>query len=184
MKRPDPLVLDMSTSVVANGKINVARLSERECPDGWLLDSTGQPTNDPNVRFSDPSGSILPLGGIDHGFKGFGLGLLLDILIGGLSGGVCPPAEAADRDCNNVLIVAWSPGSFAGESHFIQQANKLVDYVRSTETRAGVDRIRLPGDRSNECAAERRANGLPIDEGTWSSLTDAARELGVNVPTL
>lgn len=184
MRATDPLVLDMSTSVVANGKVTVARLADRECPDGWLLDSAGQPTTDPNVRFREPIGSILPLGGTDHGFKGFGLGLLLDILIGGLSGGACPPAQPSDRDCNNVLMMAWSPGSFAGESHFINEANKLVEYVRSTETRADIDRIRLPGDRSNECAAERRAKGLPIDDGTWSSLTDAAHVLSVDIPAV
>ena len=72
----EPLVLDISTSMVANGKIRVAQIAGRQCPAGWILDSEGNPTTDPNLRFADPPGTILPMGG----YKGFGLGLLLDIL--------------------------------------------------------------------------------------------------------
>lgn len=182
MKRPDPLVIDMSTSVVANGKINVARLSQQECPEGWLLDANGAATTDPNVRFADPPGSILPLGGEEFGFKGFGLGLMIDLLVGGLSGGLCPPADDGEVECNNVLMIVWSPEMAAGENHFTAEANKLVDYVRSTPTRDGAE-IRLPGDRSSQTESERRRDGLPIDSGTWDALTKAAADLGVDVPT-
>ena len=69
-----PLVLDMSTSAVAQGKVLLARLAGRDCPPGWLLDADGNPTVDPSVRFQEPAGTILPLGG-EQGYKGFGLAL-------------------------------------------------------------------------------------------------------------
>ena len=86
-ERDGALVVDVSTSVVANGKVQVAYVSGRACPPGWLLDSEGRPTTDPAVRFTHPRGTILPVGGEHHGYKGFGLGLVLDILVSGLTGG-------------------------------------------------------------------------------------------------
>jgi uncharacterized oxidoreductase len=172
----EPLVLDISTSVVANGKVRVAHLAGRPCPDGWLLDAEGNSTTDPATRFADPPGTILPLGG-HQAYKGFGLGLLLDILVGGLSGGFCPPAPDEAKASNNVLLVLWNPATFAGQEHFVSQADELIRFVRSSRRREGVE-IRLPGDGS---AATRRARagGIPLDQGTWQALARLADELGV-----
>ena len=67
-----PVVLDMTTSAVAEGKVRVQRNRGAEVPDGWLLDAEGQPTNDPHTLYADPPGTILPLGG-SLGHKGYGL---------------------------------------------------------------------------------------------------------------
>ena len=118
------------------------------------------------------------------GYKGFGLGLLLDILVGGLSGGLCPPAGPDAKGTNNVLLVVWDPSRFAGRSHFLGEADKLIDYVRNSPRKPGVDAIRLPGDRAKESHRERSANGIPLDAGTWHALVKIAEKLGVVVPTL
>ena len=182
----EPLVLDLSTSVVANGKVRAKLLAGEPCPPGWLQDADGNPTTDPASRFRENSGTLLPLGGEAHGYKGFGLGLLLDVLIGGLSGGSCPPAGPDEIGTNNVLLVLWDSSRFAGASHFLGEADKLIDYVRSTPCKPGVDRITLPGDRSAATRRERIANGIPLDAGTWTMLCDAAKSLNVghvfNVP--
>jgi len=175
-----PLCLDISTSTVANGKIKVAHLAGTQCPEGWLQDADGNPSTDPAVRFTDPRGTILPMGG----YKGFGLGLLLDILVGGLSGGLCPPAGPDAEGINNVLLVVWDPSRFAGRSHFLSEADKLVDYIRNSPRKPGVDAIRLPGDRANESHRERSANGIPLDAGTWHTLVKLAEKQGVAVPIL
>ncbi len=83
-----PLILDFGTSATAEGKVRVKRIAGQLCPDGWLLDSEGQPTNDPNLLYGNPPGSIRPMGG-DQAYKGFGLGLMVEIFAGALSGGVC-----------------------------------------------------------------------------------------------
>ncbi|MDA0834580.1 MAG: Ldh family oxidoreductase [Planctomycetota bacterium] len=176
-----PLVLDFSTSVVANGKVRVKMLSGEQCPPGWLLDAEGQPTTDPRVRFTDPRGTILPLGG-EMSFKGFGFSLLLDMLIGGLSGGFCPPAPDGARLSNNVLMVVWDPQRWAGTEHFLGEIDKLIASVRETPRVSGVDVIRLPGDRSRSLRTEREQNGVPLDEGTWRELSRLAQRFQVAVP--
>jgi len=174
-----PLVVDISTSVVANGKVLVQQIAGQSCPDGWLLDAEGQPTTDPAVRFTDPRGTILPMGG----YKGFGLSLLLDILVGGLSGGSCPPAAEGAPGTNNVLLVVWDPERFAGTGHFLGEADKLIGFVRGVNRMPGVDSIRLAGDRSHQMMSVRLAEGVPLDAGTWDSLCEAASGLGVEPPT-
>lgn len=175
----EPMVVDVSTSVVANGKIRVAQISGQPVPDGWLLDADGQPTNDPNTRFADPSGSILPMGG----YKGFGLGLFFDMLVGGLSGGHCPPAPDGTVECNNVLLVAFDPERFHGLDTFRAEAQRLSESTRASRRQVGAEEIRLPGDRSQQMRAERLRDGLPIDAGTWSGLCQAASALNVTVPS-
>lgn len=174
-----PLVVDISTSVVANGKVLVQQVAGETCPEGWLLDADGQPTTDPAVRFTDPRGTILPMGG----YKGFGLSLLLDILVGGLSGGSCPPAAEGAPGTNNVLVVVWDPERFAGSGHFLGEADKLIQFVRGVNRVPGVDSIRLAGDRSNQMMTDRLAGGVPLDSGTWDSLCQTASDLGVVPPT-
>jgi len=177
----EPLVLDISTSAVANGKIQVAALAGAEVPQGWIQDADGRPTTDPHTRFADPPGTLLPMGG-ETGFKGFGLGMFLDLLVGGLCGGSCPPAGEAGEATNNALIVVWHPGRFHGSEHLVGEAAKLVDYVRSTPLKSGVDSIRLPGDRSRELRAARLRDGVPLDDGTWDSLHKLAEGLNVQTP--
>jgi|AP45_3_1055517.scaffolds.fasta_scaffold23080_2 uncharacterized oxidoreductase len=174
-----PLVLDISTSVVANGKVLVQQMAGESCPEGWLLDAEGQPTTDPAVRFSDPRGTLLPMGG----YKGFGLSLLLDILVGGLSGGSCPPAAPDAPGTNNVLLVVWDPERFAGTGHFLGEADRVIEFVRGVNRMPDVESIRLAGDRSRETMELRLAEGVPLDGGTWSSLCETALGLGVTVPT-
>lgn len=178
----EPLVLDISTSAVANGKVTVARLAGQQCPPGWLQDAEGNPTTDPNVMRTDPPGSLLPFGG-NQAYKGFGLGLLFDVLVGGLSGGFCPPAAEDVIEYNNVLFVAWAPEQFAGHAHFVHEAEKLMEFVRDTPRKPGIERIQLPGDRSSAIRAERLRAGIPLPGDNWNVLAVLARNLGVTMPT-
>jgi LDH2 family malate/lactate/ureidoglycolate dehydrogenase len=178
----EPLVLDISTSTVANGKIKVAYLAGKQCPPGWLQDHAGNPTTDPAVRFKDPRGTILPMGGEADGYKGFGLGLLLDLLVGGLSGGFCPPAPPDAPGTNNVLLIVWDPQRFSGMEHFVREAEKLIAHVRETPRKEGVDAIRLPGDRSGLSKSERLRDGITLDGKTWKRLREAAERLGIAIP--
>jgi LDH2 family malate/lactate/ureidoglycolate dehydrogenase len=124
---------------------------------------------------------LLPFGG-DQAHKGFGLGLMFDILSAGLAGGFCPPAPAGSKEWNNVLLVVWDPARCAGADHFVAQADKLLAAVRGTPRKSGVERIQLPGDRSAQARAERAAQGIPLAEEVWEQLTHVAAKLGVAVP--
>ncbi len=177
-----PLVLDISTSAVANGKVRVARVEGRQVPLGWLQDAQGNPTTDPKVMLADPPGALRPFGG-DQDFKGFGLGLLFDILVSGLSGGFSPPAPEGTLEWNNVLLVVWDPARCAGSGHFVAQADHLIKAVRETPRRAGVDRIQLPGDRSAETRTQRLRDGIPLTDEVWEQLAHVAAKLKVAIPT-
>ncbi len=179
--RDGPLVFDASTSVVAQGKVLLHRLEGTPCPEGWLQDSQGKPTTDPNVLLADPPGAILPLGG-PAAFKGFGLSMMLDMLVGGLSGGYCPPAVPGAAVCNTVLVVVWDPALFAGVDHFMGEVARLSESVRTCPKTEGTAEISLPGDRGSACRAERLQHGIPVPDGNWTRLLDIARELNVASP--
>jgi LDH2 family malate/lactate/ureidoglycolate dehydrogenase len=108
---------------------------------------------------------------------------MFDILVGGLTGGYCPPAPPGTKEWNNVLLVVWDPAQFAGAAHFVAEADKLIASVRETPRKAGVDRIRLPGDRSAETRAKRLVEGITLADEVWEQLTHVAASLGVKPPS-
>jgi uncharacterized oxidoreductase len=179
--RGEPVVLDIGTSVCAEGKVRVAYNKGQPVPEGWLLDHLGQPTTDPAVLYRDPRGSILPLGG-PQAYKGFGIGLLLDMLVGGLSGAACSHPDAPNLSANAVLFIALDPGQHAGTEHFLDQVTGLAESVRSCPRVEGVAEIVLPGDPERREKARRLAAGVYLDDGTWGQLVNLAGPMGVSPP--
>jgi uncharacterized oxidoreductase len=176
-----PLVLDFATSARAEGKVRVKRIAGEPCPDGWLLDAEGRPTNDPNVIYTDPPGTILPMGG-DQAFKGFGLALMIEILAGALSRGVTIREKPINPWGNAVLMLVMDPGGMCGEEHFAHEVGQLVAFVRDCPRIAGVDEITLPGDPEQRTLSERSAAGIPLDDGNWQALATLAATLDVKCP--
>lgn len=179
----EPVVLDFGTSAAAEGKVRVVMQKKEQAPDGWLIDHTGKPSNDPAVLYAQPGGSLLPFGGPQM-YKGFGLGLLLDLLSGGLSGGPCSsPAFPIGGQGNAGLFVLFDPNLFGGVEHFLQQTDGLTEYVRTCPRSEGCSAITLPGDPERASKTKRLAEGIPVPEGTWDSIVKIAGELNVPLPT-
>jgi hydroxycarboxylate dehydrogenase B len=178
----DPLVLDFSTSACAEGKVRVAFQKGEPVPSGWILNCAGEPTTSPADLYTEPPGSMLPFGG-PHAYKGFGLGLMMDALAGGLSGGDCtrPDRPMLGRG-NAVVFVLWDVEAFGGREHFLQSVGGLAEYVRDTPRASGVNEITLPGDPERRTREARQNAGIPIPDGTWTVLRNLAIELGVEVP--
>jgi uncharacterized oxidoreductase len=176
-----PVVLDIGTSVCAEGKVRVAFNKGEPVPAGWLLDGAGRPTTDPGVLYRDPRGTILPLGG-PQAYKGFGLGLLLDMLAGGLSGAPCSRPDIGPRSANAVLFVLFDSAHFAGREHFQSEVTTLAANVRSCPPAADSPGIQLPGDPERRARNSRGAAGVQLDDGTWGQLTALADRLGVARP--
>ncbi|WZO96966.1 Ldh family oxidoreductase [Isosphaeraceae bacterium EP7] len=176
-----PVVLDFGTSVAAEGKVRVYAINEAQTPDGWLFDSDGKPTNDPNVLYRAPFGTLRPMGG-DQAYKGFGLALVLDMLAGGLTGGRVAHEGAPPPRGNNVVFLALDPGLFAGRDALIEQATSLAHYVRGTPRAEGVEAILLPGDPERIVLERRLAEGIPIAPAHWARLAELALQLGVTPP--
>jgi uncharacterized oxidoreductase len=178
----EPVVLDFGTSVVAEGKVRVQYQKRETVPDGWLVDADRRPTTDPGVLYAEPRGTILPFGG-PQAYKGFGLGLLLDLFAGGLSGGRCSHPEAPLPGVGNaVLFVVFDPAMFGGAESFLRETTGLTEYVRGCPTGPGVERITLPGDPELAMRAKRSDEGISIPDGTWALLVKEAETLGVPVP--
>jgi hydroxycarboxylate dehydrogenase B len=178
----DPLVLDFSTSAVAEGKVRVAFQKGEPVPEGWILTATGRPTTSPADLYADPPGSILPFGGA-QAYKGFGLGLMMDALAGGLSGGECSrPDRPMPGLGNSVVFVLWDGDAFGGRDEFLCAVGGLSAFVRGTARVPGVAEITLPGDPERRSRERRLAEGIPIPDGTWGLLIKMANELSVAVP--
>jgi len=178
----DPLVLDIGTSAVAEGKVRLAFQKGEKVPLGWLLDHKGQPTTDPGDLYKDPRGSLLPFGG-PQAYKGFGLSLLLDVLAGGLSGGQCTRKEAQLAAVgNSVVFVLFDIDHFGGKEHFLKESGGLAAFVRSSPTAEGVQAITLPGDPERLTKEKRLAEGIAVAEGVWAQLVKMAQEFKVEVP--
>lgn len=177
----DPVVLDFGTSAAAEGKVRVNFQKKEACPEGWLLDSKGLPTSDASVLYNEPRGTILPFGG-QQAYKGFGLGLLLDLLCGGLSGGPCSnPKYPLAGQGNTVVFALFNPALFGGVDHFLSESDSLTAFVRSCPTTEGVKSITLPGDPERNTKAKRQVEGITIADGTWELVVKAAKELNVEV---
>ena len=165
----DPIVLDISTTAVAEGKVRTYRIRGEEVPENWLVDHEGRPTTDPKVLYEEPRGAIMPLGG-NVGYKGFGLGLLVDLLAGGLSG--AGTSGSGKGGGNAFTIIAISPEPFVGVSHFEQEADALIEWVKSSRLAPGFDEILVPGEIERR-SAEQRKSGIPVDDETWQQITQA-----------
>jgi LDH2 family malate/lactate/ureidoglycolate dehydrogenase len=176
-----PLILDFGTSATAEGKVRVKRIAGQLCPDGWLLDSEGRPTNDPHMLYGNPPGTIRPMGG-DQSYKGFGLGLMIEIFAGALSGGVCIREVPINQIGNCVFMLVIDPGQLGGAEHFAKEVADLDAFVRSCPRIDGVDEILLPGDPERRMFQKRSAEGVPLDDGNWGELVKLAGRLGVAVP--
>lgn len=176
-----PLILDFGTSATAEGKVRVKRIGGQLCPDGWLLDSEGNPTNDPNKLYADPPGTILPMGG-DQAYKGFGLALMVELFAGALSGGVCVREKPINQLGNCVYFQAIDPARLGGAEHFAEQTRCVVEFIRGCPKRTGVNEILLPGDPERRVMKARLAEGVPFDDGNWRQLIELGEKLGVAAP--
>ena len=179
---PDgPLVMDFGTSATAEGKVRVKKIAGQSCSDGWLLDSAGRPTNDPNSLYGNPPGTIRPFGG-DQPYKGFALGLMVEIFAGALSGGVCVRETPINQIGNCVFALVIDPRHVGGGQHVASEVQNLVRFIRDCPMVEGVNEILLPGDPERRTAARRQAEGIPLDDGNWAALVKLAEKLKVPLP--
>ncbi|MGC4003621.1 MAG: Ldh family oxidoreductase [Pirellulales bacterium] len=144
----DPLVLDFGTSAMAEGKVRVKKIAGQQCPPGWLLDSDGKPTTDPNSLYGTPPGTILPMGG-DQAYKGFALGLIVEIFAGALRRRL-HPREAAQSKRQLRLL----PGDQSG-----RDGRRAT--LRRASSRPPAVHSRLPAHRRLRRNPAARRSGMP-----------------------
>ena len=176
-----PLILDMSTSAIAEGKIQVARNQGKELPEGCTIDADGRPNRDPARFYGPPEGALLPVGG----HKGYGLSVFCEILAGALTGGQTtnPANSTAGRLVNNMLSVVFDPAAFCGADEFRAEVTRMAQWVKASPPVAPGGEVLLPGELEQRTRAERERNGIPIDAVTRQQINDAVRHLGLELPT-
>ncbi len=176
-----PILLDMSTTVVAEGKLSVRRSKGESIPEGWAIDARGQPVTNPEGYWGPPRGALLPLGGALAGHKGFGLGFMLDVLDGAL-GGAGPSREGATRLGNGLFISVIKISDFVPPEDFKEQVQNLVRFVKSSQLAPGFSEILVPGEFESRQMNRRKATGITIEQETWRRLLVTARSAGLEVP--
>ena len=169
IERQDPIVLDMSTSVVASGKIRVKQHRNEALPHGWLIDAEGESTTNADDFYDVPSAALLPFGGAVSAHKGFGLGVIVDLLSGALTGAGCSQGEDA-RVGNGLFVMVMNVASFRGFRGFSAEIERFISYLKSAKRAPGVDVIRVPGERGWEEQRRRERDGIPIDTETWAHI--------------
>jgi L-lactate dehydrogenase len=154
----------------------------RRLPGAWLVDHGGNATDDPGALFREPKGALLPLGGLDAGYKGFGLALLIEALTGGLAGhGRADPAEGWG---GTVFVQVLDPAAFGGLDAFRRQMDHLVAAAHASPPRPGVERVRLPGEAGLARLRAQRAHGVALYPTIMPALTSWAERFAVSPPAV
>ncbi|MEO6913592.1 MAG: Ldh family oxidoreductase [Candidatus Baltobacteraceae bacterium] len=174
-------VLDFATTTVPKGKLEVYKRKGLPLADGWAIDGQGQPTTDPDAALR---GALLPLGGFgtEHGgHKGFGLGLLVDILCGVLSGGNFGPNLPLVSDTMPGAISHWF-GAFRVDGFrdidaFKADIDKELRAFKESAKIAGQDRIYVAGEIESENTLRHRRDGVPVHQKVWDGLKKLAGEM-------
>jgi uncharacterized oxidoreductase len=172
----EPFVMDFATSAVAEGKVRIARNKGQAIPEGWILDADGNPSTNPEDLYE--GGMLLPTAG----HKGYGLALLIEFLGGILTGEGGPWLPGYTTIRNGVIFLALSIQAFRPPEDFLADAAILCEKVKVTLPAPGFDEVLLPGEPEQRAAKRRQAEGIAIDETTWSQITEAAATFGVAVP--
>jgi uncharacterized oxidoreductase len=174
---PGPVFIDMATSAVAAGKLNLARAQGKPIPLGWLLDKDGKPTTNPNAQLE--GGVMLPLGG-PEGHKGYGLSFAVETLaavLPGLGFGIDP--KGRHNDGTFMLVIdpqAFSPTDFKNE------VEAFVRYLKATPPAEGFEEVLYPGEIEYRTEQRRRQSGIPIEDATWRRLGEIATKFGITAP--
>jgi L-lactate dehydrogenase len=176
----DPVILDISMSIASNGQTRRALNEGRKFPAPWLVDAEGNPTDEPAALFTQPPGAALPAGGVDHGHKGYALGLLVEAMTSGLAGhGRADPSEGW-LAC--VSLQVFDPALFGGAKAFARQTESMARACRETPPRAGFERVRLPGESGLRRREIQLRDGVELYSSILPALTPWAEKLQVPLP--
>ena len=177
---PDgPVMIDVSMSITTNGMTGRLRSEGRRFDHPWLLDADGSPTDDPEAFFAD--GTLLPLGGVESGHKGYALGLLIEALTAALGG--YGRADAPSDWGAAVFVMVIDPARFAGSAAFAREAGWMAAAVHANPPVAGGPAPRLPGERALQLRAEQIAHGVRLHPSIPPALAERARTAGIAMPT-
>ncbi|MFA7664763.1 MAG: Ldh family oxidoreductase [Burkholderiaceae bacterium] len=175
-----PVMIDISASITTNGMSNRMKAAGERGAHPWWLAADGRASDDPAVLFTDPPGTILPLGGLDGGHKGYGLALTIEALTGGLAGhGRADPPEGWGA---TVCVQLYDPAAFAGHDAFLRQTDRIVASCRASQPRDPARPVRLPGERGLKLRVDQLSRGVALHPAIMPALAPWAARFGVPLP--
>ncbi|MGD2156605.1 MAG: Ldh family oxidoreductase [Anaerolineales bacterium] len=173
-----PVLLDMSTSMISEGKIQVLMHEGKPIPPGSVQDAEGYQITAPEKFYGPPKGTIMPFGSPELGYKGFGLSLMVEILSGVLGGNSTPEDLPY---INGLFIIAIDPQAFCGLERFKDLIEVLKDYMKTTPPAPGYDEVIMPGELDFRIREKRLVEGIPLADKTWDLIKESALKVGVNL---
>ena len=164
--RKFPVVLDMATSVFAEGKLPVMIDSGKSAPEQTILDKEGQPTTNPSEFYE--GGAILPLGG-EQGYKGYLLNFMVDVLAGVLTGGGFMGRDENPKFNNCTTMIVIKVDRFRELAGFKLDLETLINFMKATPTHEGQE-VLYPGEVEERMETEMLKAGIPLADKTVENI--------------
>jgi LDH2 family malate/lactate/ureidoglycolate dehydrogenase len=179
-----PFCLDMSSTMAAWGKVEIALRTGDMLPLGWTIDPDGNPITDPKED-ETKKGAMVMLGGTKElgVYKGFGLNLMVDILSSTLASSVCLPelfqSPSTTSTCTH-FCMAMKIDGFSPADQFKKGMDRLIEVYHDLPKAKGVKNITIPGELEWALVQDRKKNGIPLDEVVMQSLKELSTEFKVD----
>jgi len=171
------VMVDVSASITTNGMSNRKRAAGEKFDADRLIDAQGRPGRDPQLLFDDPPGTLLPVGGLDHGHKGYGLALLVESLTGGLAGhGRADPKEGWGA---TVYLTLHDLDAFGGKEAFLRQMDHLADACRANRPIDPARPVRLPGEAGLKRRTQQSGDGVRLHPSIALALAPLGDRFGL-----
>ncbi len=178
-----PFLLDMATSIVPIGKLEVYRRKRLDIPSGWAIDGEGRLTTSVEEVFN--GGALLPLGGFGElfgGHKGYGLSVMVDVLTGLLGGGTWSRhvKNTSERHSEvDHFFMAINVESFVPIEEFKENMDRMIEELKNSRRHPDFERIWIHGEKGFLTRETRMRIGIPIYKGVLSELNGIGEEVGV-----
>ncbi|KAF1060701.1 Ldh family oxidoreductase [Variovorax sp.] len=173
------VMVDISASITTNGMSNRKRAAGETFAEQWLIDARGRPSNDPQVLFDSPPGTLLPVGGLSHGHKGYGMALLVEALTGGLAGhGRADPPEGWGA---TVHVTLHDLHAFGGKAAFLRQMDEVAERCRGNAPIDPAKPVRLPGEGGLKRREAQSRDGVRLHPSIARSLQEVEQRHGLRL---
>ncbi|RYD04137.1 malate dehydrogenase [Desulforamulus aquiferis] len=176
--KEQPVVVDMSSSIVARGNIILAAKQGKPIPEGWAIDKDGLPTTDAKAALD---GAVLPMAGP----KGYAMALAVEAMSGVLSGSAVGKEVGwiYDESTKPVDIghffIAMDVSKFMPMNEFLGRMDQMITEIKGSPKAAGTDEIFIPGERRFNKAKIRQQEGIPVTDQLLAELNQLAQSVGV-----
>lgn len=187
--KPYPFHLDMSTSVVTAGKMEVYAKNKKPCPEGWLVDENGAVNTDAGVFVANRGsgrGGLLPVGGageLHSGHKGYGMSMMVEIMTGIFAGGATSSGvrNVPERELCCHMFWAADPSMFNEDKEQIfKHLSEFLQMIRDSDKADGHDRIYTHGEKEFCNMAEVREHGVSVNDATYDEIVKLCEKIGID----